>query len=235
MSDITGDATDLHGTPRRILDAAERVFSQFGYHGASTRAICDRANANIGLIAYHFGTKEGLFEALVAYRAADLNRRVNQAIDKDDSPSRSLQRFLAVTARYLVTEHPSFLVIALRESLGSEASPLSEIVAAHLAPHRERMAEILEAGVRENGIRPIDPAEFYCAMMGALAASVGLPAIAPKSPARHVESVVAILETAVLLEPLDTPHPENLEPEPSRPEPPNRRDDEDSFEIGVID
>ncbi len=56
-----------------ILDAAEQVFAENGFHGATTRAIADQAGANAALIHYYFGSKEALFETVFARRAGAIN------------------------------------------------------------------------------------------------------------------------------------------------------------------
>ena len=47
-----------------ILDVAEKVFSEFGYDGSSTRLISSEANVNMAMLNYYFGSKEGLFIAI---------------------------------------------------------------------------------------------------------------------------------------------------------------------------
>lgn len=47
-----------------ILDVAEKVFSEQGYDGASTRLISGEANVNMAMLNYYFGSKEGLFIAV---------------------------------------------------------------------------------------------------------------------------------------------------------------------------
>lgn len=56
-----------------ILDAAERVFALLGFAGATTRAIADEAKVNLGLIHYHFNSKEGLFEQVIARGSERVN------------------------------------------------------------------------------------------------------------------------------------------------------------------
>ncbi len=56
-----------------ILDAAEIVFAENGFHGATTRAIGERAGTNAALIHYYFGSKEALFEAVFARRSDAIN------------------------------------------------------------------------------------------------------------------------------------------------------------------
>jgi AcrR family transcriptional regulator len=47
--------------PRRLLDAAGRVFAERGYRAATVREICERAGANIAAVNYYFGGKERLY------------------------------------------------------------------------------------------------------------------------------------------------------------------------------
>lgn len=56
-----------------ILDAAEVIFADNGFHGATTRAIAEHAQANAALIHYYFGSKEALYEAVIARRSGAIN------------------------------------------------------------------------------------------------------------------------------------------------------------------
>jgi AcrR family transcriptional regulator len=56
----------------RILDVAERLFAEHGMTGVGLRAITNEAKVNLASIAYHFGSKDGLLEALFAQRAAPI-------------------------------------------------------------------------------------------------------------------------------------------------------------------
>jgi AcrR family transcriptional regulator len=54
-------------TRQRLIDAALEVFGEFGFEGASTRMLADKADANLAAIPYHFGSKEGLYRAAAQY------------------------------------------------------------------------------------------------------------------------------------------------------------------------
>jgi AcrR family transcriptional regulator len=56
----------------RILEVAERLFAEHGMSGVGLRAISAEAKVNLASIAYHFGSKDGLLEALFAQRAAPI-------------------------------------------------------------------------------------------------------------------------------------------------------------------
>jgi len=51
----------------RLLHAATDAFAEFGYEGASLRAIADTAGVSFQLIAYYFGSKEELWIATVDF------------------------------------------------------------------------------------------------------------------------------------------------------------------------
>ena len=53
----------------RILDAAEQLFAEFGYHGVTLKDVAARVGVSSTLIHYHFAGKESLFEAVWARRA----------------------------------------------------------------------------------------------------------------------------------------------------------------------
>jgi AcrR family transcriptional regulator len=60
-------------TKERILDAAESLFAESGFHRTTMRVITTRAGVNLASINYHFGTKESLLDAVFERRIAPLN------------------------------------------------------------------------------------------------------------------------------------------------------------------
>ena len=54
-------------TRRQILDAAARAFSESGFVGATTRTVAARAGVNVATLHYHYGSKEGLYRAVLAH------------------------------------------------------------------------------------------------------------------------------------------------------------------------
>lgn len=52
-------------TQERILQAAKKLFSQYGYKNVGTRAIAHEAQINITLINRYFGSKKNLFKCVI--------------------------------------------------------------------------------------------------------------------------------------------------------------------------
>jgi AcrR family transcriptional regulator len=61
-------------TKTRILDAAENLFAANGFGAISLRAIIKEAGVNTASVHYHFGSKEGLIEAVLERRVAPINK-----------------------------------------------------------------------------------------------------------------------------------------------------------------
>ncbi|MFO7931805.1 MAG: TetR/AcrR family transcriptional regulator [Thermodesulfobacteriota bacterium] len=49
----------------RILEAARKVFSEYGFHGTTTRMIAKSVNIDISTLYYHWGEKGDLYEAVI--------------------------------------------------------------------------------------------------------------------------------------------------------------------------
>lgn len=60
-------------TRKRILDAAEKLFADRGFHGVSVREIAREAGVDVALVSYHCGRKNDLFETVFLRRAEMLN------------------------------------------------------------------------------------------------------------------------------------------------------------------
>ena len=52
-------------TREKIIRAASRAFALNGYEGASIRTIVAKADVNQAAINYHFGSKEGVYRAVL--------------------------------------------------------------------------------------------------------------------------------------------------------------------------
>ncbi len=91
-----------HETRRRILDAAEELFMQHGFEGASMRLLTTKAGVNLAAVNYHFGSKDALIEAVFqrrldpmnAARLAELDRLEKEARGKPLSPEAIIRAFI---------------------------------------------------------------------------------------------------------------------------------------------
>ena len=86
-----GDSTRKRHDPRRdatriaLIEAAESLFAESGVEGVSTRQIgAAIGSSNTNVVAYHFGSKEALMEAVCRHRLPDIDRRRGELLDAAD-------------------------------------------------------------------------------------------------------------------------------------------------------
>ncbi len=65
-------------TPDRLLDAAVELFAQRGFHGTSIRDIAERAGVNVAAGHYHYGSKDGLYLAVLRAQFAEVRSQLER-------------------------------------------------------------------------------------------------------------------------------------------------------------
>ena len=73
-------------TRAQLIEAALDVFGRLGFEGASTREIARTAGVNLAAIVYHFGSKEGLHQAVAEYLVGRINSLVGPALAAMSTP-----------------------------------------------------------------------------------------------------------------------------------------------------
>ncbi|MFC8682531.1 TetR/AcrR family transcriptional regulator [Microbacterium ureisolvens] len=163
VSSATGRPLTKRGeaTRRRLLEAAEQVFADQGYHEASIVKITERAGIGLGTFYLYFDSKQSIFEALVL----DLNRRVRHSMSEAmEGASGRLEAERAGFAGFFrfTAEHPAlYRVVREAEFVSPEV----------LRTHYTRIVEGYEAGLRAaqttGDVDPhLDPAVAAWALMG---------------------------------------------------------------------
>lgn len=130
---------------RDILDAAERVFGQYGVHEGSVRQIAELSGFSTGAIYLFFDNKQHLLAETLARRGAELMRALQGVAAEDDAPLQRLHRIVDATVRFFL-EHPDFRRL-LRQSAGSEA-----IVGPALAAYANAGRQFTEAMTLVTGV-----------------------------------------------------------------------------------
>ncbi|SEG76972.1 DNA-binding transcriptional regulator, AcrR family [Nonomuraea solani] len=141
-------------TRERILQAARRLFGEHGYEQVTVRMIASAAEANIALVGRYFGSKAGLFGAVLqgepTFSAlfdgdpAGLPRRLAEyAAERMEHPPESpILRALERSAR-----HPEVEAVARERLLTAVLQPLEAHLTGPDAHARARMATAMFLGV----------------------------------------------------------------------------------------
>jgi AcrR family transcriptional regulator len=154
-------------TRRRIIEAALRAFGEHGYDGAMTRDIAAAAGVQQPLINYHFGSKDGLWRAVVAHLFAEMRDSVQgrlgevAALDPPEALGAVLHHFVRFTA-----ERPQLSRLILKET-AARGARLRWIVEHHLRPTFDAALALIRAAQRHGALPGIDPVSAYYLFLGA--------------------------------------------------------------------
>ncbi len=144
---MTPNGNTLPDTPDRILDAAERLFMAHGFDGTSMRMVTAEASVNLAAVNYHFGSKEGLMQAVFRRRLVWLNRERLRLLDEMEveadgeplRPSRILEAFFGTLLA--IGEDDARGGIVFLKLLGRTLTEPAEFIRAYFA---DEYAEVVE-------------------------------------------------------------------------------------------
>ncbi|KFF14472.1 TetR family transcriptional regulator [Chryseobacterium soli] len=85
-----------------ILDIAEELIAKKGYEGTSVRDICTKANINVAMISYYFGSKEKMMSYLYQYRVLKTRENFSEFADtiKEGKPEMQMKEII----KYIVSQ-----------------------------------------------------------------------------------------------------------------------------------
>ncbi|WDF74005.1 TetR/AcrR family transcriptional regulator [Novosphingobium sp. KACC 22771] len=147
-------------TREDILEVAGHEFSEKGLAGARIDEIAEKTQTSKRMIYYHFGSKDGLYQA-VLQRAYETIRNQEQAARFEDlSPEQALRAIIGHNFDYHF-EHPDFVRLVMNENV-HKGDHIAQIPGM-----RERNRTVIAAlgailkkgvdqGVFRDGIDPVD-------------------------------------------------------------------------------
>jgi len=144
----------VNDTKERILDTAERLFSEQGYAATSLRGIIAAAGVNLAAVHYHFHSKEALLEAVILRRSVPANRErlallgqfEKEAGGNPPSLEKVIEAFVAPTLQ-MSRESGSMVFMNLLGRLHAEGDLLPRIITARFGDVLERFGPALHAAL----------------------------------------------------------------------------------------
>lgn len=140
-------------TRARLIDAAIERFAADGL-GASFDAVAADVGVTKGALYHHFGSKEGLVEAV--YREA-VRRHAARVIEAsaDGTGRERLLTLIDASARLYSSRTPFYrLLISLHITAAMERPALAEIARRVQRNQRDFMIDLVRQGQRDGSIRP---------------------------------------------------------------------------------
>jgi TetR/AcrR family transcriptional regulator len=149
----------------RIIDAASEAFMSKGYAGVSTHEISADAGVTQGLIAYHFKSKDGLWQAAMDQVFGNFRNSLIERIRQLHSTDE--RTLVAEVIRHVVRlalRYPS--IIRFMVESGPHADDhLTWLLTRHIQPIYSAVTHIFEVAKGHGVLRPLPVANAYYVLL----------------------------------------------------------------------
>ena len=192
-------ATSRENTREAILRAAIKVFAKHGYAGGSVEKISQAAHSVDRMIYYYFGSKEGLFIAVLE----EIYRRMNEAEQRlaldVEQPVQALHAVIRFVIGYY-RKHPEFVTllnIAKLHRAREYSSPAIAVIDRILGAGQAQ--GLFRQGLAARDLYLLIAASGYFIMSNryTLSAFLGEPLQAPEAQAHWEHFVIDAVTRAV--------------------------------------
>lgn len=144
-------------THSRLLEVAAGGFAEQGYDGTSVAEICRRADVSKGAFYHHFATKQDLFLELLDRWLTELDKELGAAhTERTPVP----QALLDMTETLRRVFHVAEDQLPIFVEFWAQAAHDPAVWEATITPYRRYrafFAQMVESGITEDTLRPIDP------------------------------------------------------------------------------
>jgi len=149
-------------TRENIIEVAYREFSEKGLAGARIDEIAEQTQTSKRMIYYHFGSKEGLYRAVLERAYETIRTQETAARFADMDAEQALRAIIGHNFDYHF-EHPEFVRLVMNENvLKGEHIAQMPGMASRNRPVIDALRAILDKGVAEGVFRTgIDPVDLH--------------------------------------------------------------------------
>ena len=156
--------TDDPEARARIAAAAESLFAARGYDGTVIRDIAKKAGVNGAMIHYYFGSKEGLYRAILETAASKVRALLVDTSSRAGTTRDRLASFVDAYAEYILN-HPNLARILYREML-TGGKHIMQVAEKYAVTNYTILRNTIAEGVRGGELRPIDVELAPISLMG---------------------------------------------------------------------
>ena len=130
---------------KNILDVSQELFANLGFAGTSVRDIAKKADVNIAMISYYFGSKEKLLEAIFIRHSETVRLQLESIVQNAElSPTQKIEKLIDHYIEKYFSQQ-SFHRIVMREQINNKETPINDI----LTKMKERNMSLIKQLINE--------------------------------------------------------------------------------------
>jgi TetR/AcrR family transcriptional regulator len=176
-------------TKLEIIQAALNEFARTGFEAASMRDIAANASTTHGLIRHHFGSKEGVWQAVVNHTvlryAQSLEAQLERGKREPTDPAEALRKLMR-SQLMVSAAQPEVAKLLMRE--GVEGGPRLNYILERLIKSQARLVPLLLAVQKQGQLKQFDPPMFLLFLLLMGDGPLALPALVRAMTGHDVQS-----------------------------------------------
>ncbi len=151
-----------------IIKKAVELIAEKGFEGTSIRDLAAKADVNVAMVNYYFGSKEKLFEALVEKRALFMSQFIENVItNKSLLPIEQLDRIIeGYIIRFLAD--PQYHRVLQQELLITQREQMHEKIIGLIAKNAFEIIQIIKKGIKSKVFNKVDPELVFASILGTI-------------------------------------------------------------------
>jgi AcrR family transcriptional regulator len=151
-----------------IIDTAVELFAEKGFEGTSIRDLAAKAEVNVAMINYYFGSKDKLFEAIVEHRSGYIREKL-ELILTDNSISEINKVFFIIEyyVNKIVSNHQYHRLLH-QELMLKQREGIHEKISEIFTRNRQVMRTIIENGIKKKVFKKVDPELTIASIIGTI-------------------------------------------------------------------
>ncbi|MEO5996479.1 MAG: TetR/AcrR family transcriptional regulator [Chitinophagaceae bacterium] len=151
-----------------IIQKAIELFSEWGFDNTTIREISQKANVNVAMINYYFGSKIKLFESIIEYKSTYLKTKLEEL--QANVSLNEMDKINVIIEEYTtkILSNPRFHKVMHQELLLKTRPDLIAIIKKLFDNNYKIIKRILEDGIEKNIFRTVDPSLTISTMFGTI-------------------------------------------------------------------
>ena len=161
-----GKIRDKEVSMAALCDAAESLFAKHGFAGTTLDMLVKQSGVNRAMVAYYFGSKTGLYDAVIENLVRDVMEYVSSRVDPAADLETAFRGYVEALC-VAFSARPTFPAILLREYMSGQnqerPGPFAQIIQFY-----RRTEAMYHRGLEQGEFREIDPHQLHLSLVGPL-------------------------------------------------------------------
>ena len=162
--------TEIMSTDKKehIISSAIELFAERGFEGTSIRDLAAKADVNIAMVNYYFGSKDKLFEAMVVQKASYMREKLEEiANDKSKSEIEKMDTVIEAYVNRILSQHQYHRIIH-QELMLKQREEVHNSIISIFSKNTLIIKSIIEQGIKKKVFKKVDPELTFATILGTI-------------------------------------------------------------------